>query len=534
MNQVAEPKSKYQPQYPDLPRLAKALQRAKGEFALFFAECNLPSLRNELANKLTNTLPCPPLRVDLSVMDWTTLHTQLDELISLQARDISPDAAIFLFGLERLLPTLSHEQLLATVQQLNWRRSSFARLQRPLVIWLPRYALNRLAEQTPDFYDWYSGVFVFPANQSVQQMEESTTLQSLRSNIGIHIREHSSPEEKKRWLSALKSLLDEHPQLDAIRARLLSEIGYLLKGLGDYKQAVEYYQQALNIQQQIGNKPGESAIFNNIAATAHACGDYDTSFDYLTKALTIQRQIGDKSGEGTTLNNIGETYRVRGDYASAINYLKKALIIRQEIGDKSGEGTTLNNIGEIYRLLGDYNTAFDHLKKALTIKQELGDKSGEGSVINNIGEIYRLRGDYDTAYDYLNKSLVIRQELGDKYGEGVTLNNMAITVHEYGDYDASFRYLKKALTIQQEIGDVMGFCTTTFNMGHIYWQNNEQKEALISWITTYQAAKKIGYMQALDALDNVAKQLGLPDGAQSWERLVQKMEAESEDSPHLP
>lgn len=81
-------------------------------------------------------------------------------------------------------------------------------------------------------------------------------------------------------------------------------------------------------------------------------------------------------------------------------------------------------------------------------------------------------------------------------------------------------YLQNSLKIRQEIGDMAGMCPTLFNMGHIHWQNEEKKEAFAKWIAAYQIAKKIGFAQALDALDSLAKKLG-GDGLAFWEQFTE-------------
>ncbi len=132
--------------------------------------------------------------------------------------------------------------------------------------------------------------------------------------------------------------------------------------------------------------------------------------------------------------------------------------------------------------------------------------------------------DYDTALDYLKQSLAIRQEIGDKSGASTTLNNMSQIYDARGDYDTALDYLKQALAIQQEIGDIAGLCATLFNMGHIHHQNEETPQALQAWVTVYRLAKPINLAQALDALENLAGQLGLPGGLEGWERLAQQMD----------
>jgi tetratricopeptide (TPR) repeat protein len=183
----------------------------------------------------------------------------------------------------------------------------------------------------------------------------------------------------------------------------------------------------------------------------------------------------------------------------------------------------LGQIGKQYVHIAQYDTALDYLKRSLAIRQEIGDKSGEGTTLNNISQIFKARGDYDTALDYLKRSLAIQQEIGDKSGEGTTLNNISALYHARGDYDTALDYLKRSLAIRQEIGDNAGLCATLFNMGHIYLQNEEVSNAVSSWVTVYRMAKPMNLAQALQALENLASQLGLPGGLDGWEQLSQQM-----------
>ena len=468
--------------HPDLPRLAKALQRARGSFALFFVECNLVTLRHDLANALATRLSPSPIQIDLNVLGDELQHQHLDELLTTYIQTAMTDVCVFLFGLETLLPTQSIAKRQITIQQLNWRRGFFARLQRPLVIWLPKYAMDILAEQTPDFYDWYSGIFIFKSNAMTLQQAETLALQALSAS-DVHYADYSSTQDKQQWLHILKSLLAEHSQQDATRTQLLVNTARLLSSLSIYNEALTHYQQALSIQQE----------------------------------------IGDKSGEGSTLNNIGLIHKNHGDYDTALHYYQQSLAIRQHIGDKSGEGVTLNNIAAIHQARGDYDTALQYYQQSLVITQHIGDKSGEGTTLNNIGQIHKARGDYDTALHYYQQSLAIQQHIGNKHGEGATLNNIAGIHQARGDYDTALDFLKKSLAIRQEIGDVAGLCPTLFNIATINWQKGEKEEAKRSWIKVYRIAQQINLAQALQALEKWGEYIGLDGGLQGWEELAQQM-----------
>ncbi|MBO8086508.1 MAG: tetratricopeptide repeat protein, partial [Marichromatium sp.] len=162
-------------------------------------------------------------------------------------------------------------------------------------------------------------------------------------------------------------------------------------------------------------------------------------------------------------------------------------------------------------------------------QQEIGDRSGEGTTLNNISQIFKARGDYETALSDLKQSLAIQQEIGDRSGEGTTLNNISAIHHANGDYETALSYLKQSLAIKQEIGDSAGLCTTRFNIGVIHWENDEQQEAISAWVTAYRLARAMGLAQVLDALTQLAEQLGLPGGLEGWETLAQRMNPDTPD-----
>ncbi len=118
------------------------------------------------------------------------------------------------------------------------------------------------------------------------------------------------------------------------------------------------------------------------------------------------------------------------------------------------------------------------------------------------------------------------QDIGDKAGEGATLNNISQVYHTRGDFDTALQYLQQSLQIRQDIGDVAGLCTTLFNMGHIHWENEEEQDAVSAWLTVYQLAKKMNLAQALEALENLAPQLGLEGGLAGWEALANQVDSQ--------
>ena len=455
--------------HPDLKRLRRVLQLCKG-FGLYFARCNTLSLRHELVAALKADAPKPIIELPLNPENNSFIDAQITALLA----DAGEDAVVFVYDLEKLIYLKDRH----VIQELNWRRGFYGRLNHPVVFWLPEFLLTEIFNQAPDFADWYSGIYEFSLSEAERLNLMAGTWQSVNESFVGQL----SLAEKERWIINLQNLLAElgEQENSSTKGALLNRLGLLYDSLGSYDEALLYYQHSLKIQQDIGDQQGLGATLNNLAGIAQAIGDYDTALHYLTQAFQISRDIGDKQGLGATLNNLATIAYAKGDYDSALRYLTQALQIRQDIGDKQGLGATLNNFAQIHHVKGDYDTALRYLMQALQISQDLGDKKGEGARLNNISQIYQVKG----------------------------------------DYAAALRYLTRALQICQEIGDKQGECVTLFNIGHNHSQHGEQQLALSTWLKAYKIAKQIGLAEALENLDQLAKSLG-EEGLAFWEALTQ-------------
>ncbi|MBN4077688.1 tetratricopeptide repeat protein, partial [bacterium AH-315-C20] len=243
----------------------------------------------------------------------------------------------------------------------------------------------------------------------------------------------------------------------------LNVIGLIHHGQGNYASAMDYHNQSLTINKEIGDKGRIAKSLNNIGMIFEAQGDYASAIDYYTHSLSMLEEIGDQTGVAAALNNIGIIYNNQGDHSSAIDYHTQSLAINKEIGDQKRIAASLNNIGIIYMEQGDNDMAMDYHTRSLTIKQEIGDKHGIAASFNNIGSIYEKQGDFSRAINYYRSSLDIYEEIGDKHGITKSLNNIGFFYINQGKsttdpsqretlFRKAISYGNRALLIAQEIG----------------------------------------------------------------------------------
>jgi len=212
-----------------------------------------------------------------------------------------------------------------------------------------------------------------------------------------------------------------------------------------------YYQKALNVRRETGDRIGEVRTLNNIGVVYYSLGQYEDSLSYYQQVLKIVQEIGESALEGTVLNNIGSVYYDLGQYEDSLNYYQQALKIMQKIGDRALEGITLNNIGAVYYDLGQYEDSLNHFQQALEIMQGISDRAGEGTSLNNIGGAYSSLERYEEALDYSQRALAILQEIGDRKRESECLSNIGFNYYSLGQYDVALGYYQQAIDVFESV-----------------------------------------------------------------------------------
>src|SRR5262249_36569565 len=144
----------------------------------------------------------------------------------------------------------------------------------------------------------------------------------------------------------------------------------------NYKRAVEIYELAVDIAEQLGERNVAASALLSLGAVYRSLGDRPRELEQYQKSLTISEEIGDKAGIANALNNIGVVYQLQGKFTKALELYQKSLKIKEEIGDKAGIADELSNIGIVLGTQGKYAEALELYQKSLGIFEEIGDKVG--------------------------------------------------------------------------------------------------------------------------------------------------------------
>jgi tetratricopeptide (TPR) repeat protein len=239
--------------------------------------------------------------------------------------------------------------------------------------------------------------------------------------------------------------------------KALNDAASIYQGNGEYKIAMEYFEKALTICENVHETEHSdtAAIYNNIAGVYNDIGDYDTAKKHYEKALAICETVSgtEHHDTATIYNNLALVYMIKRNHVKALEYYEKALNIFEKVHGTEYLYTAIayNNIAHVYDAKGDYDKALKYYEKALKIKlTTLGtEHRSTATTYNNIAGVYKGIGKYNKALEYCEKALAIHETvLGTEHpSTATTYGNIASVYKALGDYNKALEYYEKAFAI---------------------------------------------------------------------------------------
>jgi len=438
-----------------LPQNQETLQhiasfiRLAETFRVVFVKCNQPVQCRQMAARLKEMLRGEADIVDVHLKEpVSSLRRATLVSLELGKHEAQAKRAIQVFGFERSIPS---EGPAPALDELNQSRENFPKsFSGPFLIWLPDYALTRLAREAPDFWGWRSGVFEFSPERKLMDFVERSIIQDVQGD-------RLSLEQKIERAKALDGLIGDYREMqrgereNRAFADVLRRQGDLRGQLGEYDEARCVYEESLKISEEIGNKNGVAEALHKLGNLAYLTGEFDEARKLYEHSLKISEDLGDKRCVSRSLQQLGILAQDFGDYDEARKLYEQSLEIMNELDDESGVSGSLHQLGMLAQDIGDYDEARDLYELSLGIKEDLGNKSGMSSSLHQLGMLAQYTGDYDEARRLYQQSMNISQDLGDKRSMALSLAQSALIEVQQGNVRAALDLITQAEAIFKQI-----------------------------------------------------------------------------------
>jgi tetratricopeptide (TPR) repeat protein len=208
----------------------------------------------------------------------------------------------------------------------------------------------------------------------------------------------------------------QNRKIDSLRTLALSKTGsehsYILPDialeyilLGDYKHAIQYADEAL----QIAHNNGDSLLLVRSAkvkaSALRRSGETDSAKFLFNQILPISKRNSYDFETEIILNSLANIYTTEAHYDTALSHLFESLNLRYKHGNKADIGIVLNNIGMIYYKLADYNKALSFYLRSLQLKNEINDEYDLDVLLINISLCYIYINNFSKARSYIERGV---------------------------------------------------------------------------------------------------------------------------------
>lgn len=258
-----------------------------------------------------------------------------------------------------------------------------------------------------------------PASNSVEargiaiaagHMRVSAYYQRIAREASVSQGERAGPQDMQHTLSAIRHLSFGWQWQQAWDMLLSENVYERMVQWGAWNTLIGLY---LNILPPNGvvTRHDEGLICNHLGLIFDRLGDYRQSYNYYERALAVQRQIGDRHGEAMTLTNQGELLRSQKQLPEAYATFEQARVLNAGLHDSLLESVLLQNLGLLHHTVKEYPQAMYFYQEALRFAQSLEEPYNKGMILTNIGSLWYEQGFYPESLALMQVVLQDRRSL---------------------------------------------------------------------------------------------------------------------------
>ncbi len=201
------------------------------------------------------------------------------------------------------------------------------------------------------------------------------------------------------------------PELQSARASLYHILGLIESSSGEHNTAIKYYDQEIEILEQLGEEERLSPVYNNLSGIYKTKGMFAKALEYQIKSFKLAEQSGEMLSMAISCNNLGEIYYALGKYEQSAQYYQWYLEINNKIKNRVGDAFGYAGLGRIHQSNDNFKKAKEQFEKALAAAREVKSKGKEASILSEKAELYCRWNKLDKATECLDRAIKISIEI---------------------------------------------------------------------------------------------------------------------------
>jgi tetratricopeptide (TPR) repeat protein len=189
-----------------------------------------------------------------------------------------------------------------------------------------------------------------------------------------------------------------------ILRQALNDLGLAKQLQGDFQDAIEYYNEAIDLARRLGHTTGEVATTVNTALLKVHMGEPREAERICRQVLAELGSRADDAGIAYTYYVLGLANHTLGEHESAVNWLETCLSLCVASGLRAREGQTRHRLAESLRALKLLDRAAAEARQAIGLCEEVADLRTLGRAFAVLGHTLQDLGDEPGARESLERA----------------------------------------------------------------------------------------------------------------------------------
>jgi serine phosphatase RsbU (regulator of sigma subunit) len=209
-------------------------------------------------------------------------------------------------------------------------------------------------------------------------------------------------------LEAMHSCENKHNLSYAWASYVLA--GFYLE-LKEPRLSMTYYEKALSIFEQHQETGSAARCYNGLGRLSQREGDIINALHMQNQAIRLQQKIGDQSGYARSLHDIAYILMQQKQYEKALQHAQESLSIRQKLGAKGSIINSKLQIAWLFYHKKLYDKALKEGLHALEIASNIQAKPKLYRIHELLAQVYKAIDDSKKALYHLEQYIQLKEEV---------------------------------------------------------------------------------------------------------------------------
>lgn len=342
-----------------------------------------------------------------------------------------------------------------------------------------------------------------------QEIKRQQALANAKRWLALLEKEHDPGlflnENYENILKALELLLTNEADIE-LSLTLMKTVSRFIFSYGDWERWFIYVTKALAYIQTSEPNEEQGFLLMQMGHIFYSRGNWDEAANYFQRAGAIYQQINMLASYANALGRWGYVLSHRGQISEGLALCQQALAIASQAQAEQVIAETQASMAQIYLNVHEWESALAAAQAAYRYYEQQQGDANRHNLLNLIitlsGKLGRWAAVASLAHSYMDSL----EQAGEVRKLARFKMNLGVIFFERGEYKEAETLWYEALQIQSQIQEPRSQAILYNNLGHLYTQLGEWETAETMLNEAIQIYARLGdvYYQA-DTLDNLAE-----------------------------